>query len=304
MRLKLKFLIISVGLWLMACGLWSSSFAQEKIAAIVNKEVITQKDFSDFLSFMRMQMSQEYKGAELDKKMDSMKNEFLDKLVEDRLILQEAGKLKIQISPERIRERIDSLRQRYPSDEQFQQSLKAQGLVEADLELRAREQMMMYAVIEEKIRKNILITPSQITEFYNQHVEEFITSETGDFESLIAVDKGAALSAAKALRGGKDINAVAQEFSLSYNKTDLARGQLKKEVEDVIFGLKPGGISEPVEISQRYYVFRLNKFNPPQKRTLSQAQEDIHNYLFNEKMQESMEKWIADLKKRSFIKII
>ncbi len=304
MRLKLKFLIISVCLWSIAYGRWSSSFAQEKIVAIVNKEVITQKDFDDFLNFMRMQMSQEYKGAQLDKKMESMKKEFLDKLVDDRLILQEAQKSKIQISPERIRERIDSLRRRYPSQEQFEQSLKAQGLVEADLEARAREQMMMYAVIEEKIKKNILITPSEITEYYNQHTEEFVSPETGEFDSLAADERVVALSAVKALSSGKDIDAVVQELYLSYNKVDLARGQLKKEVEDIIFGLKPGEVSEPVEISQKYYVFRLNKFNPPQKRTLSQAQEDIQNYLFNKGMQESMEKWIADLKKRSFIKIL
>jgi len=304
MRLKLKFLIISVCLWSMVYGRWSSSFAQEKIAAIVNKEIITQKDFSDFLNFMRMQMSQEYKGAELDKKMESMKNEFLEKLVEDRLIMQEAQKLKIQISPERIRERINSLRQRYPSDTHFQQSLKAQGLVEADLEARAREQMLMYAVIEEKIKKNILVTPSEVTEFYHQHGEEFVTPETGEFESLAADQKDAALSAVRDLKEGKDINDIANGLSLSYNKVDLARGQLKKEVEDIIFGLKPGEVSDPVEISERYYIFRLNKFNPPQKRTLIQAQEDIQNYLFNLKMQESMEKWVADLKKRSFIKII
>ncbi len=279
-------------------------YAQEKIVAIVNKEIVTQKDYNDFISFMRMQLSQEYKGAELDKKMESMKKELLDKLIEDRIILQEAEKLKIIISPERIRERVDGLRRRYPSDAHFQQSLRAQGLVQADLEARAREQMLMYAVIEEKVRKNILITPSEVTEYYNQHAEEFIAPETGDFDSLTAIDRDTAVSAARDLKRGRDINEVINEFSLSYNKVDLARGQLKKEVEDVIFSLKPGEVSEPIEIAEKYYVFRLNKFNPPQKRTLAESQEDIRNYLFGKKMQESMEKWIADLKKRSFIKIL
>ena len=34
-------------------------YAQDKIIAIVNNEVVTQKDLDDFLNFMRMQLSQE-----------------------------------------------------------------------------------------------------------------------------------------------------------------------------------------------------------------------------------------------------
>ncbi len=63
-------------------------FAQDKIAAIVNNDIITQKDLDDFLNFMRIQLSQDYSGKELENKIQAMKPDLLDRLIEDRLILQ------------------------------------------------------------------------------------------------------------------------------------------------------------------------------------------------------------------------
>ena len=79
-------------------------YAQDKIIAIVNSDVITQKDLNDFLNFMRMQLMTEYKGKELENKIQSMKLDLIDKLVEDRLILQQAKKNNIQIDEGRLRQ--------------------------------------------------------------------------------------------------------------------------------------------------------------------------------------------------------
>jgi len=40
-------------------------FAQDKIVAVVNDEIITQKDLNDFVNFMRMQLSIELTGEQL-----------------------------------------------------------------------------------------------------------------------------------------------------------------------------------------------------------------------------------------------
>ena len=67
-------------------------YAQDKIVAVVNNDIITRKDLSDFMNFMRMQLSHQYKGKELDAKVAETKRGLLDKLIEDHLILQEAKK--------------------------------------------------------------------------------------------------------------------------------------------------------------------------------------------------------------------
>ena len=53
-------------------SLSSTLFAQDKILAVVNNEIITQRDLDGFVSFMRMQLSSEYKGQALEDKLNSM----------------------------------------------------------------------------------------------------------------------------------------------------------------------------------------------------------------------------------------
>jgi hypothetical protein len=60
--------------WNLALGAWGLSlYAQDKIVAIVNKDIITQKDLTDFINFARMQMLTEYKGEQLEAKIQAMK---------------------------------------------------------------------------------------------------------------------------------------------------------------------------------------------------------------------------------------
>ena len=84
----------------------------------------------------------------------------------------------------------------------------------------------------------------------------------------------------------------------------MKNGQFKKDVEDALLKLKVNEVSEPLDIENRYYIFRLNNIIPPRKLSLSEAQENIHSYLFNKKMQEGLLKWLDELRKQSYIKII
>ena len=125
-------------------------YAQDRIIAIVNKEIITQKDLNDFLNFIRMQLSTDYQGRELEAKVQAMKLNLLDKLVEDRLILQEAKKNSLQVDRNRIIARIEEIKKKFTSEEDFQNSLAQQGLVQGDLEAKIEEQMLMFNIIDIK----------------------------------------------------------------------------------------------------------------------------------------------------------
>ena len=87
-------------------------------------------------------------------------------------------------------------------------------------------------------------------------------------------------------------------------KLSTKEGQFKKDAEDVLLKLKGNEVSAPVKIEDKYYIFRLNKIIPPRQLSLSEAQEKIYAYLFAKKMQENLAKWLDELKKQSYIKII
>jgi parvulin-like peptidyl-prolyl isomerase len=279
--------------------------AEEKIVAIVNNEIITQRDLEAFLNFMRIQLSKEYSAKELDEKIAVMKSDLLDRLIEDKLILQEAKKNNLKADEGRIKSKIDELKKRYDSPTDFENSLKSQGLVQSDLEARVRDQILMYNIVETKIRDKIAIKPAEITEYYNKNTAEFGLPEEREFQSLSGADESDARKALESLKGGKDMKTVAKETAFSLNVFSARRdGELKKDVEEVLFALKPGEVSESLKIKDNYYVFQLLKIKPAHQQALSEVQDTIHATLYEKKMQEAMAKWVEELKKKAYIKKI
>lgn len=301
--ITLFFLLLFFG-----CGLWFSAselLAQDKIIAVVNKEIITQKDLSDFINFMRVQLSTEYKGQQLEGKIQSMKLDLLNKLIEDRIILQEAKKEGIMLNPDRIKSKISEIKNHYGSDKQFQDAIAKQGLVEADIEKKIEEQGLMYYIIERQVKSKISVKPSEVTDYYQQNINKFTIPEQREFESITVGDKALAFDIGNKLIRGQALNDIANRYNIEINKFNAARdGQLRKDVEDILFKLSIGQTSEPINIENSYYFFKLNNIVPPHQRNLSEAQEDIHAILFNKKMQEDMAKWLDELKSHSYINIL
>ena len=284
-------------------GCFSFARAEEKIVAVVNNEIITQRDLDSFLNFMKVQLSQQYSSGELDEKIAVMRSDLLDRLIEDRLILQEAKKNDLQADEARIKLKVDELKKRYNSETEFENSLKSQGLVEADLQARVRDQILMYNIVEAKIRTKIVIKPAEITEYYDKNNADFSLPEEREFQSLTGLEQAKAQKITEDLRQGKDLNAVVKESGFSLNVFSSRKGgELKKDVEDLLFNLKINEVSDPIKINDNYYVFQLSGIKPPRQQALSEVQDSIHEMLYEKKMQEAMVKWVEELKKKAYIK--
>ena len=294
------------------------SYAQNKIIAIVNNDVITQKDLDDFINFMRVQLSREYNGAELAKQLQTLEVNLLDKLIEDRLILQEAKKTleeaktkkdiatvaRLDVGQDRVKARINEIRRRYASDAELQNDLAGHGLVLADIEDRIKEQLLMYNIVELKIRNRVIIRPEEVTSFYNSNIKEFMAQEERELEVIALENADLAKTLAYNLKSGQKLTDLATRYSVTADTLKVTQGgDLRKDIEDAIFNLGIGEITEPIKVNNKYYIFKLNDIIPPRQQVLSEVQEKIHVFLFQKKMQEELTKWLEELKKQSYVKI-
>lgn len=293
-------------LFLILCfGSYHSIYAQDKIAAIVNSDIITQKDLNDFLNFMRIQLSAEYSGEALESKVQSMKLDLLDRLIEDRLILQEAKKEKLSIDNNIVMSKIAEIKKRYSSEAEFAEALQKQGLVQADLEAKTREQLLMHHIIDLKVKRKISINPAEVTEFYQQNTGQFKVPEQREFQSIAVSDENKAKEVFSGLKSGESWDDVVRKYTLDTSRITAAQGrELRKDIEDAVFRLNPEEISGPLKLQEVYYIFKLEKIILPHQQSLTEAQEEIRDFLFNSKMQEEMVHWLDELRKAAYIKII
>ncbi len=279
-------------------------YAEDQVVAIVNNEIITQKDLFDFLSFIRMQYSREFKGKVLEEKVQAMKQDLLQRLIEDRLILQQAKNDKVIIEPSRIKAKINEIKKRYALESEFENDLSKQGLVQADLENKIREQMLMYAVVEQKVRAKVIIRPDEITNFYNQNKQQFLKSEERQLTVIVLEDESLDKAVSYQMRQGEKLADLAVKYPFTVDKLSAWKGEdLRKEIDEAVFSLGLGEVSAPVKIDEKYYVFKLENIIASRQLDLAQAQDKIQAYLFEKKLQEGLTKWLDELKKLAYIKI-
>jgi parvulin-like peptidyl-prolyl isomerase len=280
-------------------------YAEDKIVAIVNGDVITQKDLTDFLNFMRLQLSQQYEGKQLEEKISEVQADILNRLIEDRLILQEAKRAKINVDETRIKSRINEVKRGYPTDVQFQAELKRQGLTQGDIEDKMREQFLMLSIVEQKVRSKVTVKPDEVTEFYEKNKGDFNSGQARELEAISLENSDLARSVAYNLKAGQKLASLASKYPLTVNKLMIKPGdELRKDIEDTVSKLGINEVSEPIKIDDKYYVFRLIDISPARELTLFEAQGKIRSLLFEKKMQESLLRWLNELKKDSYIKIV
>ncbi|MFA5145287.1 MAG: peptidyl-prolyl cis-trans isomerase [Candidatus Omnitrophota bacterium] len=302
----LPFAISALCLFLISClGIWNPAlYAEDKIIAVVNSDVITQKDLDDFINFMNMQLSRQYSGSELESRLQAVKQDLLNKLIEDRLILQEAKKSGIKIEESRIKARVNEIRRRYPSDREFKDDLIRQGLTQADVESKIKEQSLMYEIVEAMIKDKIVIRPEEVTNFYNSNTKEFAFPEERDIETIALENEDQAKSVSYSLKTGQKLADLAVRYPMTVNDLKVRQGEFRKEIESAVFKMNILEISNPVKIDNKYYIFKLNNIVPPKQQTLSEAQAGIHAFLFDKQMQERLAKWLDELRKKSYIKVL
>ena len=151
-----------------------SAYAQvDKIVAVVNNEAITQSDVDNALKIALVHLSQRAKKEELEAKKEEIKNSILKKLIEDKLICQEALKKGIGVDKIDIEKRLGDIVSDFGTEEKLIDALKEQGLTLEDIKKNIKDEFLRYRVVEYEIRSRINVSPLEITNYYQAHSKDF-----------------------------------------------------------------------------------------------------------------------------------
>jgi len=224
-------------------------------------------------------------------------------LIEDRLILQEAKRMQIKSDESMVEERIRDIKFRAGGELAFEKALTSQGITLNELRVKLRDQFLIYAVIQREVKSKANISPKEVTEYYEAHKSEFASPETLVVDSLFAKDKETLVQAEKQLQEGKEFQEVAKTYSEKASLGSVSKGQLKKNLEDYIFGLKVGQYSKPFEAEDGFYIFLVREKVPPSEKLLEEVRQPVMAALENEKTARILKGWLEELKDKAYISI-
>ncbi len=103
-----------------------------------------------------------------------------------------------------------------------------------------------------------------------------------------------------------DFAELAEKYSAGPDKGKLLsyeRGSLPQEIEEVLFSLKEGEVSDPIETSYGYHIFKVEKAFTNESSNDEQDLVAIKSNFFEERAKDALSDYIKDLKREYPIKI-
>jgi parvulin-like peptidyl-prolyl isomerase len=292
----------------------------DKIVAVVNDEVITQSEIDALLYPLYVQFSRIYKTEqEVYENLDKSRLDILRQLIHDKLLLGQAKKLEITVSETEVDQRIDMVKEDIKSKGgSFEDLLREQKMTLGELRKKYRDMLMIEKVIDRQVRRFINIQPSEVNSYYRENIGDYTqTEKVAVYGILIKTESVRTPQESRQLaedvhmgaRKGANFNELAANYSEDAHKNQggdfgyVKRGQLLKEIEDEIFSLAEGEISDIVKTPLGYYIFKVYDKHEARTIPLEEVYEKVQMTLYRAKMQEKFEEWLEDLNKNAYISI-
>lgn len=295
----------------------------DRVAAVVNDEVITQSELDMVLGPLYQQYKQEYQGEELDRFMMGARQKLLSQMIEDRLVFQEAKRRNLEPDDVDIENDLAEFKKKFKTEAELDNTLKNEGLTLASLRERLERQTMIRQLQDMEVRSKVVVSPLEVEEYYHDHPEEFSSRERIKVRSMTIkknsearkkgmMDEGARRkieSLQKDLLSGSDFGALAKEHSedTSAKNEGLAgwieRGVMIPAIEGVIFKMKLAQLSEVIETDMGYHLFRVEEREAGKRQPFEKAREEIFGKLFRKKAEQRFREWLLELKRNAYISI-
>lgn len=298
----------------------------DKIIAVVNDEAITFSEFDNIYKPFMMQTNEKIVKPEDEM---NIKNKILERMIEQRLIAQEAKRKNIAINKGEFETAYENEKNNFGGEKQLEDYLISQGLTLEEFKQRIKDSLEGQKLINEMVRKNIEVSFSDVQNYYDKNIDKFKAPEevkirhiSVKITDLLTEEKAREKieSILKQIKDGKDFSELAKIYSddesTKSNGGDLGwwkKGELSKELDKVVFSLKEREISDIIKISNIFHLMKLDEKKEEKVYKLSdkvninniamEIREIVKDKVYEEKFKEKFDDFVKKLKSKSVIEI-
>ncbi len=316
-----KLLLVVVAVVVVAAagvGAWALTTGARRgtaIAAKVNGDVIYWSQVDTEVNRAAAQFGVDPSSKEFEKQRAEITKTVIEQLITQRLIMQEARKRNSVATDKDVDGQLVAIRQRFPSESEFNAALARNNLTMTTLRELIRVQLSQRKVAEavaqgtvtdEEVRKqfdgnhSLYDKPAQIKV---SHIL-FRISEKG--QEAVAAAK--ARIAREKLNDGAKFEDVAKRSSEDPGSAErggdlgyVSKGTMVKEFEQAAWALKPGETSGPVRTQYGLHIIRVYDVKPAEKAEFEKVKNEIREQLLASKREKAFEAWIDQQRKAATI---
>ena len=291
--------------------------AQDAAAQVNGKKITYQELNGEFLARTRVPFDK----VQDDPQAQQARKELLQQLIDGELVLEQAERQKVTVTPQSVDEQVKSIRARFPSDEAFTQALGASGLTPEGLKANIKKGMLRQQILNKEVLEKVAVSPKEVETFFNEHKDTYVQEEAVHARHILIKvapdaspeDDQKAKERAKAVlakaKKGEDFSKLAAQYSEDSSKDSggdlgyFGRGRMVKPFEETAFALKAGQISDPVRSQFGYHIIKVEARREAKRLSLAEAKEWVEKDLTREKARVRYGEYVAGLREKAKITV-
>lgn len=305
---------------LLPLNLWGE--VVDRIVALVNGEIITLSELDQMGKLFYEKALQGSTAGEREEKLKKARTEFLDRLIESKLLEEEMKKRKIEVPERDVDAAIqDVLKSSNLTENDMKKALAREGMTYSTYRQKVRDELGKLRLVSREIKSKIVIEEAVLREYYQKNPEKFTDTleikiqqiffpvpQNASREETAAVQREAQAILERA-RKGEDFSELARKFSMGPEAREggllgyFKHKELMPELEEAGFKLRPGEISDLVRSPAGFHILRVLERKGGEPRPFAEVQFKIREELSEAEAQKKFEQWMKELKSKAYIEI-
>lgn len=295
----------------------------DRVVAVVNDSVILDSELTIRMAPYEADVEAIEDTKERARRLDKLRGQVLDELVNEELIYQAATEARIEVEEKELDAAIKDIRDQNKLDEAaFQQALVAQGYSYTAYRQDIRRQLTRVKAMNQLVAPKVNVTDDEVRARYDQMVRRsesvsavrlshilFALPERPS-ASEVSAAKAKAAAAITRVKGGEDFGEVAKQISEDAATKPgggelgwIERGSLDPQWESVVFAMEKGEVRGPISGPTGLHVFFVSEVKRNDMKAFDALKEQLRGELRQREMAKQTATWVEDLRKKAFIDV-
>jgi len=307
----------------------------EEIVARVNNEIITRSEYIRSREQLKQEIQQQ-SPTDADHVFAEKQRDVLRDLIDQQLLLQKGKDLGITGDTELIK-KLDEMRKQMNlgSMEELEKAAEAQGASYEEFKQNMRNQIITQRVIGQEVGSHLALNKDEELRFYNDHKDDMQQPEQVRLSEILIAPKtppattgpdgkpqppsqaetDAALAAAetKAKELLEQLHKDGKFEDLAKKNSDgpsakdggdlnyFKRGVLAKELEDRVFAMKAGEVTDAIRTKQGFVILKVTEHQEAGIPQFKEVEPRIQDALYMQKLQPALRAYLTRLREEAFV---
>ena len=299
----------------------SSEAIVDRIVAVVNQEIITLSEVERWIDPLHQEIHTEDRLAR-EERVHELRQKVLEKLIEEKLIDQEAKRLGVKVTSKELEANIEDIKRRSAAtQEDLEKALAKEGLTFEAFKKQIEKKLQNTKLVNLSVKVELKGEEKNLRDFYQKNIERYQSNESyRPGHILFAIPKGATSEEIREIRkkcqmvldkikGGEDFGEMALLYSEDVSSKDrgdlgfFKKGELLPALEKEALRLQVGEVSGIVRTDFGFHIIKLIDKKGGGPLPLEEVMEKVKVDYFEREIEKAFKQFITKLREKSVIEI-